>query len=152
MADNPAEVIAKLQLDEKTGDMVSKNELKKIMQKRAKKAASAARKADPTINASGASQKMPSAPLQMSNVDPNAMFQQGWLAEVFRERPVDEVVSRFPPEPIEYLHLGHAKAIAVNLGFARTHSGKTVRMISMRLDVLADSLSDSEVRALRSLL
>ena len=42
MAEAITEGTAKLQLDEETGEMVSKNELKKRMQKRAKKAATAA--------------------------------------------------------------------------------------------------------------
>jgi glutaminyl-tRNA synthetase len=55
------------------------------------------------------------------------MFKVGFLADVFRELPSENVVTRFPPEPNRYLHLGHAKAIAVNFGFARHHGGKTVR-------------------------
>jgi glutaminyl-tRNA synthetase len=41
MADATAEGTAKLQLNEETGEMVSKGELKKRMQKRAEKAATA---------------------------------------------------------------------------------------------------------------
>lgn len=35
------------------------------------------------------------------------------------------VLTRFPPEPNGYLHLGHSKAIAINFGFARFHGGET---------------------------
>src|SRR5438552_1817866 len=46
------------------------------------------------------------------------------VAEDIRNHKHDgRVVTRFPPEPNGYLHIGHAKSICLNFGIALEHSG-----------------------------
>ena len=37
----------------------------------------------------------------------------------------NKIITRFPPEPNGYLHIGHAKSIIINFGLADEFNGKT---------------------------
>lgn len=47
------------------------------------------------------------------------------IADDLKTGKHDTIVTRFPPEPNGYLHIGHAKAICVNFGLAQEFQGQT---------------------------
>ncbi|WOJ95701.1 glutamine--tRNA ligase/YqeY domain fusion protein [Congregibacter brevis] len=50
-------------------------------------------------------------------------FLRSLIAEDLRSGKVPQIVTRFPPEPNGYLHIGHAKSISVNFGLAEEFDG-----------------------------
>ncbi len=51
-------------------------------------------------------------------------FVRDIVAADLREGRIDSVVTRFPPEPNGYLHIGHAKSICLNFGIAGEFGGR----------------------------
>ena len=52
----------------------------------------------------------------------------------------DGILTRFPPEPNGYLHLGHAKSLCINFGLAQKYGGKT----NLRYDDTNPTKEDTE--------
>jgi len=51
-------------------------------------------------------------------------FVRDIVAADLRDGRIDSVVTRFPPEPNGYLHIGHAKSICLNFGIANEFGGR----------------------------
>lgn len=48
------------------------------------------------------------------------------VKDVLKGAVKGQVVTRFPPEPSGYLHIGHVKAAMMNFHYAKMHEGKMI--------------------------
>ena len=67
-------------------------------------------------------------------------FLEEIIEEDLRTGKVDSILTRFPPEPNGYLHLGHAKSLCINFGLAQKYGGKT----NLRYDDTNPTKEDTE--------
>ncbi len=62
------------------------------------------------------------------------------MQQDLESKKVDEIITRFPPEPNAYLHIGHARAIITNFELANSFNGKT----NLRFDDTNPAKEDKE--------
>lgn len=60
----------------------------------------------------------------MSSIPPVSNFIRSIIDADLASGKHDSIVTRFPPEPNGYLHVGHAKSICLNFGLAKDYGGK----------------------------
>ena len=61
----------------------------------------------------------------MSNEINTSNFVKNIVVDDLNTGKHKEIITRFPPEPNGYLHIGHAKSICLNFGLADEFGGKT---------------------------
>ncbi|MBP5516199.1 MAG: glutamine--tRNA ligase/YqeY domain fusion protein [Bacteroidales bacterium] len=59
------------------------------------------------------------------NAAPVKNFLEEIIEDGLNEGKYKSILTRFPPEPNGYLHIGHAKSICLNFGLAKKYGGKT---------------------------
>ena len=55
---------------------------------------------------------------------PVSNFIRNIIDEDLKSGKHTKIITRFPPEPNGYLHIGHAKSICLNFGLARDYEGR----------------------------
>lgn len=66
----------------------------------------------------------------MSNETNSSNFIKNIVIHDLETGKHDSIITRFPPEPNGYLHIGHAKSICLNFGLAKEFNGK----VNLRFD------------------
>ncbi|MDB8790592.1 MULTISPECIES: glutamine--tRNA ligase/YqeY domain fusion protein [unclassified Romboutsia] len=66
----------------------------------------------------------------MSNENVSSNFIKNIIVNDLETGKHDSIITRFPPEPNGYLHIGHAKSICLNFGLAKEFKGK----VNLRFD------------------
>ena len=66
----------------------------------------------------------------MSNETNSSNFIKNIVINDLETGKHDSIITRFPPEPNSYLHIGHAKSICLNFGLAKEFNGK----VNLRFD------------------
>ena len=72
----------------------------------------------------------------MSTGTPGAQDKSDFIREIvaadLKSGKHTTVVTRFPPEPNGYLHIGHAKSICLNFGIAAEFGGRSPFVIGVQ--------------------
>ncbi len=80
---------------------------------------------------------------EMNNVaeEPKKLnFLEEIIEDDLKSGKVSSILTRFPPEPNGYLHLGHAKSLCINFGLAKKYGGLT----NLRYDDTNPTKEDTE--------
>jgi len=72
--------------------------------------------------------------------DKSLNFLEEIIEEDLKQKRYEQIITRFPPEPNGYLHIGHAKSICLNFGLTKKYGGYT----NLRFDDTNPSTEETE--------